>query len=275
MWGAYDILGSDPNNLKSVIKRLEEELAEERHTRHDLELTLERAQHRNRHLERNVQKLEETFALLSPRGLRRTRGHQKGETFDEEGNYSYAVDGWGEGERDKLPDSENFSNSTAAVDLEVAEASLALRAKDRLVQRVQSRARHLFNALKSCQAERDDLKKQSVGDARVKEFLDEQLSRLESQIRRLRHENGDLKTQVEADAKMKEYLAKEWESVRTDMESLRMQLSKVTRQRDDILVQTKADQTTKEYLSRELERYEQAESDRASTSIHQIGGRYG
>ena len=136
------------------------------------------------------------------------------------------------------------------------------------------RARHRFKPLKACQAERDYLRKQSSGDARVKEFLDAQLSRLENQARRLHHENGDLRTQCAADAKMKEYLAREWESVRADMESLREKLVAVTRQRDDMMVQTRADQRVKEYLSKELERYEHGSAERRNLKDDMINFLY-
>ncbi len=119
-----------------------------------------------------------------------------------------------------------------------------------------ARAKRLLRALKACQAERDNLSKQVNVDARVKEFLDSQVSDLELKLKALQKENNDLVTQVEADSRMKEFLADQWEASRLELEEVTENLQAISAERDSIAMQVEADQRIKEYLSEQWERSE-------------------
>ena len=137
-----------------------------------------------------------------------------------------------------------------------------------LIRRLQSRARHLFSALKRCQAERDDLKVSNEGSDRIKEWMDGQLASLEEQNERLqtdlfntRKELDDSLTQNNADSKMKDWISKEWESARLLSQELEIKCESLIDQKRDLIVQINADATMKEYLAGQLEVLEEKQKN--------------
>jgi hypothetical protein len=149
-----------------------------------------------------------------------------------------------------------------------------------LVRRLQSRSRHLFNALKRCQAERDDLKMQSDGQERIKEWMDSQLKiledqneKLQSMLRETTKQRDDALIQMNADSEMKDWLSKEWEKARRSVVQLEEMNTMLEETNSDLIVQIKADATMKEFLAGQLEVLEEAQKN-APTRRPRQRGRY-
>ena len=218
-WGEYDALGTDVGDLKRKIADLARDLAGERRQRQDIQVQLHNSLGRS-------QRLEQAWRQSQERLQRYARRVNKDEA---------------DGERRGTITSPRTSPAASP------------HARDSELTRIKARSRHLLAALKSCQAERDDLKTQVDADGKMKSYLDTQLSELEDETRRLARENSDLKQQVAADARTKEFLCKEWEDTKRVMQRLELQLDAIKAERDDIRVQAEADHRVKEYLSQQLD----------------------
>ena len=90
-------------------------------------------------------------------------------------------------------------------------------------------------------------------DRKMKEFLDNQVVSMETQIKQLIARNGDLTVQSEVDKKMKEFLFTQWENSKKSMDELKTQLSNQTRRAEDARAQSRADRAMKEYLTNQWE----------------------
>lgn len=101
--------------------------------------------------------------------------------------------------------------------------------------------------------ENEDLRMQADIDRKMKEFLDNQVVSMETQIKQLIARNGDLTVQSEVDKKMKEFLFTQWENSKKSMDELKTQLSNQTRRAEDARAQSRADRAMKEYLTNQWE----------------------
>ena len=116
--------------------------------------------------------------------------------------------------------------------------------------------------------ENENLRVQAEIDRKMKEFLDNQVVSMETQIKHLIARNGDLTVQAEVDKKMKEFLFNQWEAAKHSMDELKKKLSNQTRRAEDAKAQSRADRAMKEYLSRQWE----AEERRVRELIKQNEG---
>lgn len=101
--------------------------------------------------------------------------------------------------------------------------------------------------------ENENLRVQAEIDRKMKEFLDNQVVSMETQIKQLIARNGDLTVQAEVDKKMKEFLFNQWEAAKNSMDELKKKLSNQTRRAEDARAQSRADRAMKEYLSNQWE----------------------
>ena len=238
----YNKDGNDPLRLTGIINSLRRELREERFKRHELQNANEQNAHK-------IQRLEHAAA-------------QKKINYQSEDNN-------GTGNSDRTGSSNDGNSSNDDDDDEF------------LIRRLQSRSRHLFSALKRCQGERDDLKMQSDGQERIKEWMDSQLKILEDQnekLQRILQETGkqrdDALIQINADSGMKDWLSKEWEKARRAVVQLEETNRILQEQRSDLLVQIKADATMKEFLAGQLEVLEEAQKNAPPSRRPRQRGRY-
>ena len=109
------------------------------------------------------------------------------------------------------------------------------------------------NNLRQVLTENENLRVQAEIDRKMKEFLDNQVVSMETQIKQLIARNGDLVVQAEVDKKMKEFLFNQWEAAKNSMYELKKKLSNQTRRAEDARAQSRADRAMKEYLSNQWE----------------------
>ena len=275
-WDGYDAVGEEPEQLKSLLRDVRRELQEERRRRQEVELECEKLRRRVLHLEVScadrqillcrvfccvcfdhllcfAQTHEYDALSPDPDAIPQPKPQYNLKEVKEQG--AKVVHIQKRFREDSIANNpQNTEEEFASDDSNGGDAGNRNYATTLTQQK--ARAKRLLRALKACQAERDNLSKQVNVDARVKEFLDSQVSDLELKLKALQKENNDLVTQVEADSRMKEFLADQWEASRLELEEVTENLQAISAERDSIAMQVEADQRIKEYLSEQWERSE-------------------